>query len=169
MKEDIKHLQQMKRPNVYPTPPGNYRSFWTTESLVICRQCKQVGHFARACPGNLPPTRAPIRYQNHQHNYVSPAPSQNPQQSYTPKRPSNQYSQHPSYRSHTNRPDTMRYPYPRNATYTNPSEQPPFSSSDQTDHKYQARRSNIRSQNNNYSNVLENHALKDASALYQAL
>ena len=27
MNEDIKHLQQMKGPNVYPTPPGNYRSF----------------------------------------------------------------------------------------------------------------------------------------------
>ena len=63
----------------------------------------------------------------------------------------------------------MRYPYPRNATYTNPSEQPSFSSADQTDHEYQARRSNIQSQNNNYSHVVENHALKDASALYQAL
>ena len=27
MKEDIKHLQQMKCPNVYPTPTANYRSF----------------------------------------------------------------------------------------------------------------------------------------------
>ena len=36
MKEDIKQLQQTKRPNAYPTPPGNYRSFWTTEGLVIC-------------------------------------------------------------------------------------------------------------------------------------
>ena len=37
MKEDIKHLQLMKRPNVYPAPPGNYRSFRTTDGLVICR------------------------------------------------------------------------------------------------------------------------------------
>ena len=36
MKEDIKHLQQMKRPNVYPTPPGNYRRFGTIDGLVIC-------------------------------------------------------------------------------------------------------------------------------------
>ena len=36
MKKDIKHLQQTKCPNVYPTPPGNYRSFWTTDCLVIC-------------------------------------------------------------------------------------------------------------------------------------
>ena len=36
MKEDIKQLQQTKRPNAYPTPPGNYRSFRTTEGLVIC-------------------------------------------------------------------------------------------------------------------------------------
>ena len=27
MKEDIRHLQQTKRPNVYPTRPGNHRSF----------------------------------------------------------------------------------------------------------------------------------------------
>ena len=27
MKEDIKHLQQTKHPNVYPTPPGNHRRF----------------------------------------------------------------------------------------------------------------------------------------------
>ena len=65
IKEDIEHLQHMKRPNVYPAPPGNYRNFRTTDGLVICRQCNQVGHFARACPGNLPPPRAPRRYQNH--------------------------------------------------------------------------------------------------------
>ena len=65
MKEDIKHLQQIKRPNVYPTLPGNYRSFRTTDGLVICRRCNQVGHFAHACPGNLPPPRAPTCFQNH--------------------------------------------------------------------------------------------------------
>ena len=27
IKEGIKYLQQMKRPSVYPAPPGNYRSF----------------------------------------------------------------------------------------------------------------------------------------------
>ena len=43
MKEDIKHLQQMKRANVYPTPPGHYRSFGTTDGLVICQRCNQVG------------------------------------------------------------------------------------------------------------------------------
>ena len=59
----------------------------------------------------------------------------------------------------------MGYPYPRNATYTNPSRQPPFSSSDQTDNKYQARRSNIPGQNNNYSNVIQNHALQDRQGL----
>ena len=37
MKEDIKHLQQTKCLNVYPIPPGNYRSFWTADGLVICR------------------------------------------------------------------------------------------------------------------------------------
>ena len=65
MKENIKHLQQMKCPNFYPTSPGNYRSFRTTDGLVICRRCNQVGHFARVCPGNLPPPRAPTHYQNH--------------------------------------------------------------------------------------------------------
>ena len=130
MKEDIKHLQQMKRPNVYPDPPGNYRSFRTTDGLVICRRCNQVGHFARSCPGNLPPSTAPTHYQNHRHNYVPLAPSQYPQPWCTPNLPSNQYSKHPSYRSHTNRHDTMGYPYPRNTTYTNPSRRPLFSSAD---------------------------------------
>ena len=87
MKEDIKHLQQMKRLNVYPTPPGYYRSFRTTDGLVICRRCNQVGHFACVCPGNLPPPRAPTHYQNHRHNYVPPTTSQHPRPSYTPDRP----------------------------------------------------------------------------------
>ena len=59
----------------------------------------------------------------------------------------------------------MGYPYPRNTIYTNPSRRPPFSSADQTDNKYQARRSNIPGQNNNYSNVIQNHALKDCQCL----
>ena len=155
----------MKHPNAYPTPPGNYRSFWTTDGLVICRECNQVGHFARPCPGNLPPPRAPTHYQNHWHNYVPPTPTQYSRPSYPSNRPYNQYSQCPSYRSHTSRYDTMGYPCLRNATYTNPSRRPPFSSADQTDNKYQARRSNIPGQNNNYSNVIQNHALKDRQCL----
>ena len=59
----------------------------------------------------------------------------------------------------------MGYPYPRNATYTNASRRPPFSSADQTDNKYQAGRSNIPGQNSNYSNVIQNHALKDRQCL----
>ena len=59
----------------------------------------------------------------------------------------------------------MGYPYPRNTIYTNPSRRPPFSSADQTDNKYQARRSNIPGQNNNYSDVIQNHALKDCQCL----
>ena len=165
MKEDIKHLQQMKCPNVYPAPPGNYRSFRTTNGLVICRRCNQVGHFARAYPGNLPPLRAPSHYQNHRHSYVPPAPSQYPQPLYTPTCPSNQYSQRPSYRSHATQHNTMGYPYPRYATYTNPSRRLPFSSTDQTDNEYQARRSNIPGQDNNYSNVIQNHALQDRQCL----
>ena len=78
MKEDIKHLQQMKWCNVYLTPPGHYRSFRTTDGLVICRRYNQVGYFARAWPANLPPPRAPTRYQNHRHNYV-PMPPPNTQ------------------------------------------------------------------------------------------
>ena len=136
MKEDIKNLQQMKRPNVCPTPPGPQKSFQTTDGLVICRRCNQVGHFACTCLENLPPPRAPTPYQNHQHNYVPPAPSQYPQSSYTPNCPHNQYSPCPSYRSHTNRHDTMGYLYPPYATNTNPSRRPPLSSTDQTDNKY---------------------------------
>ena len=79
--------------------------------------------------------------------------------------PSNQYSQRPSYRSHTNQHNTMGCPYLHNAIYTNPSRRPPFSSADQTDNKYQARRSNIPGQNNNYSDVIQNHALKDCQCL----
>ena len=82
MKADIKHLQQMKRSNVY-TPLGNYRSFRTTDGLVICRQvicrqCNQVGHFARACPGNLPPPTASKHYQNHRYNCFPPSPFPTP-------------------------------------------------------------------------------------------
>ena len=165
MKEDIKHLQHMKRPNVYPTPPGNYRRFRTIDGLVICCLCNQVGCFAPVCPENLPPPRAPTQYQNQWHKYVPPTSSQYPRAWYLSNRPSNIYSQHPSYRSHTNWHNTMGYPYPRNATYTNLSRRPPFSSADQTHNKYQAGRSNIPGQNNNYSNVIQNHALKDRQCL----
>ena len=64
MKKDIKHLQQTKRPNVYPIPPGNHRSFRSADGLVICQWCNQVVHFARTCPANLPTPRTPTRYQN---------------------------------------------------------------------------------------------------------
>ena len=56
--------------------PENYSSFWATDGLLICWRCNQVGHFVRACPGNLPPPRAPTHYQNHWHNYVPSARSQ---------------------------------------------------------------------------------------------
>ena len=59
----------------------------------------------------------------------------------------------------------MGYPCLRNATYTNPSRRPPFSSADQTDNKYQAKKFNIPGQSNNYSNVIQNHALKDRQCL----
>ena len=42
MKEDIKHLQQMTCPNAYPVSPGNYRNFRATDGLVICQHCNQV-------------------------------------------------------------------------------------------------------------------------------
>ena len=130
--------QPCQRPNVYPTPPGNYRSFRTTDGSVICRRCNQVGHCASACSGNLPPHRAPT-HQNHRDDYVPPASP-------------NIYSHRtlsiapqiniPNALSIDHIHDTMGYPCPRNATYTNPSRRPPFSFTDQTD-KYQARRSNI--------------------------
>ena len=85
--------------------------------------------------------------------------------SYPSNHPSNQYSQRPSYRSHTNQHNTMGCPYLHNAIYTNPSRRPPFSSADQTDNKYQAKKFNIPGQSNNYSNVIQNHALKDRQCL----
>ena len=59
----------------------------------------------------------------------------------------------------------MGYPYPQDAIYTNPSRRPPFLFVDLTDNKYQARRSNIPGQQNNYSNVIQNHALQDRQCL----
>ena len=43
IKEDINHLQQMKQPNAYPTLPGNYRSFRTTDGLLHVH-AKQTYH-----------------------------------------------------------------------------------------------------------------------------
>ena len=73
----------MKRPNTYPTPPGNYRSLRATDGLVIYR-CNSVGHFARACKAKLTPPEVPTRYQNHQHNYIPHDTSQYPIPSYIP-------------------------------------------------------------------------------------
>ena len=120
MKKDIKHLHQIKCPNVYPTDPGNYRNFWTTDGLVICQRCKQVGHFAHAYSANLPPPRTPTRYQNYQHKYMPPATSQHTRPSYTPNQPPNQHFHRPSYRSNHTRHDTMQYPYPPDAIYPLP-------------------------------------------------
>ena len=174
MKEDIKQLQQTKHPNAYPTPPGNYRSLRTTDGLVVCRRCHQVRHFARACLANLPPPRVPTHYQNHWHNYVPPATSRHPHSSYAPNPPvspappsppPNQYSQHPSYRPHANLHNTMGYPYPQDAVHTNPWRRPTFQSTDHADKRYQARRSNIPGQHNNYNNMIQNHALMDCQCL----
>ena len=59
----------------------------------------------------------------------------------------------------------MGYPYPPDATCTNPLRRPSFSSVNQTNNKYQAGRSNIPGQNNNYSNVIQDHALQDRECL----
>ena len=126
MKKDIKHLHQIKCPNVCPTHPGNYRSFWTADGLVICRRCKQVGHFAHACSANLPPPRTPTRYQNYRHKYMPPATSQPTRPSHTPNLPPTPHFHRPSYRSNDSRYDTMGYPYPPDAIYTNPLQRPPI-------------------------------------------
>ena len=164
MKEDIKQLQQTKCSNAYPTPPGNCRSFCTTDGLVICRRCHQVGHFARIlhsaasqsphalsepstqlCPSCHLPTFSPIVW------------SQPP--------PPNQYSQRPSYRPHTNSHNTMGYPYPQDVVHTNPPRWPTFQSTDPADNRYQARRSNIPTQQNNYNNMIQNHTLLDCQCV----
>ena len=66
------------------------------------------------------------------------------------------------------RHDTMGYPYPQDAIYTNPSWTPPFPSANRTGNKYQAKRSNISGQQNNYSNVIQIHALQDQQCLISA-
>ena len=164
MKEDTKHLQQTKRPNVYPIPPGNYRSFRTADGLVICRRCNCVGHFVRACPANLSPPRAPTRYQNYQRTYIPPVTSQYPQPLYTP----NQHSQRASYRSNDSRYDTMGYPYPQDAIYTNPSQRPPSPSVDWTGSKYQARSSTSQVNNTIIVTRSETMLYRTDSASYQA-
>ena len=102
-------------------------------------------------------------------NYVPSGPSQHPRPSCTPNRPHNQYSPCPSYRSHINQRDSMGYPYPQDATSTSPSRRPPFSSADQTDSKYQARRTNIPGQRNNYSNLIQNHPLQDQQCIHSSI
>ena len=103
MKAKIRHLQQMKRFNVYPTPPGNYRSFRTTDGLVICRQCNRAAHLARVWKANFTPLRVPTHYQNHRHNHILHNTLKYPQPLYIP----NHHSQHASYKSNNNRHNTM--------------------------------------------------------------
>ena len=55
----------------------------------------------------------------------------------------------------------MGYQYPQDPIYTNPSRKPSFPPDNQTDNMHQARRSNIPREHKNYSNVIQNHALKD--------
>ena len=129
MESEIRHLQQMKGPNAYHTPPGNYRNFKTTDGLVIRRRCYRVRHFAYACKANLPPSKAPIRYQNHRHNYIPHDTSQYLHPSYIP----NQHSHRAPYKTNDKRHDTMGYPCTQHAIYTNPSQKPLFLSADQTD------------------------------------
>ena len=63
----------------------------------------------------------------------------------------------------------MGYPYPQDATSTSPSRQPRFSSADQFDNKYQARRTNIPGQHNNYSNLIQNHPLQDQQCIHSSI
>ena len=128
MKSEIRHLQQMKGPNAYHTPPGNYRNFKTTDGLVICRRCYRVRHFAHACKANLPPSKAPTRTRIIDTTIY-------------PTTHRNIYTLHISPIStlielrirQTTRHDTMGYPCTEDAIYTNPSKKPLFLSADQTD------------------------------------
>ena len=70
MKSEIRHLQQMKSPNAYPTISANYRSFRTMDNQVNCRQCNRVENFTLACQTNVMPTKEPTLYQNHRPAYV---------------------------------------------------------------------------------------------------
>ena len=128
MKSEIRHLQQMKGPNAYHTPPGNYGNFRTTDGLVICRSYRER-HFAHARKANLPPLKVPTRYQNHRHNYIPHDISQYLQPSYIP----NQHSHRAPYKTKDKRHDTMGYPCTQDAIYTNPSRKPLFLSADQTE------------------------------------
>ena len=66
MKAEIRHLQQMKRPNYYPILVE------LTEALGPCMVKSFVDdvHFTYACPTNLTPTKVPTHYQNHWASYV---------------------------------------------------------------------------------------------------
>ena len=151
----------MKHPHAYPASPRNYKSFRTTDGLLICRWCNRFGDFARAWETNFTPPKAPTRQQNPRHIYIPQDTSQYPQLSYIP----NQCSQHAPYEANNRRHDTMEYPYPQDAIYTNHSQKPPFPSAHQANNKYQARRSNIPGQHKDYNNVIKNHALQDRQCL----
>ena len=77
----------------------------------------------------------------------------------------NQYSQCPSYTPHANRHNTVGYPYPQDAVHTSPSRRPTLQSTDHANNRYQARRSNVPGQHNNYNNVVQHHALLHCQCL----
>ena len=105
--------------------------------------------------------RAPMHYQNPQHNYIPYNTLQYPQPWYIPT----QHSQSTPYQMNDRRHDTMGYPYPQDAIYPNPSQNPSFPSAHQAGNKYQSRRCSIPDQRNNYCNVIQHHALQDQECL----
>ena len=159
----MKQLQQVRCPNSCPNNPGTSRSL-----RIICRHYNSVGHFAQSCKTNLAPVKTntifPLvqpyadGYQNQRPGYVDHRTSQYLQPLYVPNH--NPW-QNAFMIENNKKHNAIRYHYPQDYICTKAPQQTTSQFENQTNDKYQARKTNIQSQHKDYSNVIQNHTLQE--------